>query len=221
MLIGPGDESGQPVTLPPPRRNELEDYRVAVWFTDPLAETDDEVREILERLLESLRSAGVPLDETARPDFMLADNNDAYLDIMFGIARVPPIPAPPKAFVEQEAIRLAWASFFEHYDVVLCPTSPTVAFLHDHSEPVFGGRTIVVNEHARPYEDNGIWMGLATLAGLPATTAPVGVSRSGLPVGVQIIGPHGEDRTTIDFARRLARLIGGFTPPPALTGAAG
>jgi amidase len=49
---------------------------------------------------------------------------------------------------------------------------------------------------------------------LPATVAPVGCTSAGLPVGVQIVGPYLEDRTTIDFARRLGDVIGGFEPPP-------
>jgi amidase len=49
---------------------------------------------------------------------------------------------------------------------------------------------------------------------LPATVAPVGLSDSGLPVGIQIIGDRFEDRTTIDFARGLSELTGGFVAPP-------
>ena len=33
-------------------------------------------------------------------------------------------------------------------------------------------------------------------------------------VGVQIVGPYLEDRTPIDFARRLADVVGGFERPP-------
>jgi Asp-tRNA(Asn)/Glu-tRNA(Gln) amidotransferase A subunit family amidase len=36
-------------------------------------------------------------------------------------------------------------------------------------------------------------------------------------VGLQIIGPKGEDPTTIAFARVLAAEIGGFAPPPTYT----
>ena len=57
------------------------------------------------------------------------------------------------------------------------------------------------------------WISFATLAGLPATTAPVGLTRSGLPVGIQIVGPYLEDATPIDLAGRLADLLGGFRPP--------
>jgi amidase len=55
---------------------------------------------------------------------------------------------------------------------------------------------------------------MAIVSGLPATVAPVGLSESGLPVGVQIIGARFEDRTTIAFAQGLSELVGGFVTPP-------
>ena len=58
---------------------------------------------------------------------------------------------------------------------------------------------------------------MATMAHLPATVAPIGCSESGLPVGIQIIGPYLGDRTTIDFAQKLSELIGGFIPPIPLS----
>jgi len=52
------------------------------------------------------------------------------------------------------------------------------------------------------------------MAWLPAIVAPVGRTKDGPPVGVQIVGPYLEDRTPIDFARRLADVVGGFERPP-------
>jgi amidase len=52
------------------------------------------------------------------------------------------------------------------------------------------------------------------LSGLPATTAPLGHSDDGLPIGVQIIGGYLEDYTTIGFAGLIERECGGFSPPP-------
>jgi len=40
------------------------------------------------------------------------------------------------------------------------------------------------------------------------------VRKTGLPIGVQIVGPHLEDRTTIAFAGLVEREFGGFVPPP-------
>jgi Asp-tRNA(Asn)/Glu-tRNA(Gln) amidotransferase A subunit family amidase len=39
------------------------------------------------------------------------------------------------------------------------------------------------------------------------------VTRSGLPVGIQIMGPYLEDATPIDIALKLTQSIGGFTSP--------
>jgi len=43
---------------------------------------------------------------------------------------------------------------------------------------------------------------------------PISRSREGLPIGVQIVGPFLEDRTTIAFAGLMEREFGGFSPPP-------
>ena len=53
----------------------------------------------------------------------------------------------------------------------------------------------------------------ATAAGLPATVAPIGRTDTGLPIGVQIIGPHLEDLTPIQFAQLVEQAFGGFVPP--------
>ena len=90
---------------------------------------------------------------------------------------------------------------------------PTTAIGHDHSN--INHRTITVNGEARDYWDQIIWPGMASMAGLPATVAPVGQAADGLPVGIQIVGPYLGDRSTIDFARRLAEVVGGYEPPPA------
>jgi Amidase len=42
--------------------------------------------------------------------------------------------------------------------------------------------------------------------GLPATVAPVGTTAAGLPIGVQVIGAHLHDRTTIAVADWLHEL---------------
>jgi amidase len=44
--------------------------------------------------------------------------------------------------------------------------------------------------------------------------APIGRTSAGLPVGAQIIGPLYEDDTALTFAELLARVIGGYVPPP-------
>jgi Asp-tRNA(Asn)/Glu-tRNA(Gln) amidotransferase A subunit family amidase len=86
------------------------------------------------------------------------------------------------------------------------------AFPHDSSQPMFRRR---LDASGGPREPNDLlfWISFATLTRLLATTAPVGFTRAGLPIGIQIVGPYLEDRTTIDLAGRLAEVIGGFRAP--------
>jgi amidase len=109
-------------------------------------------------------------------------------------------------------MRARWAELFRDVDVLLCPVLPTVAIPHDERE--FTQRTITVNGQETPYMQLAFWAGLTGGVYLPSTVAPVGLSRSGLPVGVQIVGPYLEDRTTLRFAALLADVVEGFTPPP-------
>jgi amidase len=54
------------------------------------------------------------------------------------------------------------------------------------------------------------------VAYLPATAVPVGRTSAGLPVGVQVVGPYLEDRTTLAAARCIEEVLGGFVVPPGL-----
>ena len=95
-----------------------------------------------------------------------------------------------------------WGGFFEDYDVLICPVTPTTAMPHDQDTP-FGARKIMVNGESRPYSDNVVWAGVATLCSLPSTAVPVGRHSNGLPFGLQVIGPEYGDRTTLAVARWL------------------
>lgn len=115
----------------------------------------------------------------------------------------------------------AWAELFRDVDIVLCPVTPTPAIALDpHPERLADAsyrfrRTMMVDGASRPYTDQMVWCGVPGVAGLPATVAPIGRSPDGLPVGVQIVGPHLEDRTCIAFAGHLSDIAGGFEAPSA------
>ena len=71
-----------------------------------------------------------------------------------------------------------------------------------------------MNSAKRAYTDLFGWIAPVTLCKLPATVVPAGRTRDNLPVGLQIAGPYLEDRTTLDLAKRISPLLGGFTRPP-------
>jgi amidase len=107
-----------------------------------------------------------------------------------------------------------WRNLFREWDVVIYPAAAVPAFPHDHSEP-FEARRLDIDGKAYSYSDACfIWADPASTCGLPSTAVPVTRSPEGLPIGVQIIGPYLEDRTTIAFAELLGREFGGFVPPP-------
>lgn len=108
--------------------------------------------------------------------------------------------------------RTAWGDYFDQTDVFLCPANFTPAYPHD-TRP-FEERTIATPEGQRPYVSQPFWISHASLAGLPAFVAPVGRTRTGLPVGLQILGPLYEDDTALTFAELLAEVAGGYERPP-------
>ncbi|MBM3546665.1 MAG: amidase [Alphaproteobacteria bacterium] len=110
-------------------------------------------------------------------------------------------------------LRRAWAKFFESWDVLIAPICPTTAFPHI-GEPDRDERFLTINGKPVAYSSQLFWAGLPIMPYLPATAAPAGLARDGLPSGLQIIGAFGQDRTTIAASQWLERLIGGFTPPP-------
>jgi amidase len=75
-------------------------------------------------------------------------------------------------------------------------------------------QTLEVNGRAVPYELQLVYPALATLSGQPATAFPFGLTRAGLPIGLQAIGPYLEDRTPIRFAALVGQEFGGFRSPP-------
>jgi amidase len=110
-------------------------------------------------------------------------------------------------------LRQQWSALFREWDVVLCPPMSTPAFPHDHSTPM-SERVVDIDGKQFPYFDQLVWPEIATTPGLPATAVPIALSETGLPIGMQIVGPLFEDRTPIAFAGLIEREFGGFVAPP-------
>jgi amidase len=115
---------------------------------------------------------------------------------------------------KRHRMRLAWDAFFEDYDLMLCPVAVTAAFPHDQVG-LRHLRTIVVNNKKVPVVDQIFWAGYAGITLMPASAAPIGQTKEGLPIGVQIIGRQYDDYTCIQFAKLLEQEYRGFVPPPA------
>jgi len=120
--------------------------------------------------------------------------------------------------VGREKARAAWRRFFGDWDALLAPAFHTQAFEHIDfagAGPSASETRIAIDGAEVPYLRGLFYPHIATLAGQPALACPAGLSRDGLPLGVQLVGPYLEDLTVTRLASLLAREIGGFVAPPA------
>lgn len=103
--------------------------------------------------------------------------------------------------------------FFSKYDALLCPVAPSTAFEHVETGDSVT-RKLLVDGEPTPYHAFHSWIALATVCHLPSVVIPTPRGESGLPRGVQIIGPVGGDLDLLAIAEALERELGGFEPPP-------
>src|SRR3712207_6506710 len=104
-------------------------------------------------------------------------------------------------------IRDEHAAAFERFDVLVSPTSPTVAF-------ALGEKT----ENPLAMYLSDVLTIPSNMAGLPGLSIPCGLS-DGLPVGLQLIGPQFSENTLFRAGHALERALEFDYVPPRLAGA--
>jgi len=104
---------------------------------------------------------------------------------------------------------------FGSWDAILAPIAPVPAFPHDRRP--FQRRVLKTSDGRMiPYNTMLTWISVATALRLPATAVPAGQTTGGLPVGVQLIGPHAGDARTLAIAQAIDENVRGFVAPPLL-----
>ncbi len=102
-----------------------------------------------------------------------------------------------KALKVRRLIRRDFDEAFKQCDVILCPTTPTPAFRigekSDDPLTMYMADVYTVN---------------ANLAGIPGVSLPGGFTDTGLPVGVQLLGPVFEEAKLLRIARVFERATG-------------
>lgn len=221
VLAGPSAERSPAwrLELPPAEVTDLRSLRVATWFDEPSIAVDAEMVGILDGVADRLIAEGVAVDRTARPafDFTEAWHTGGWLigaaiNISDGDREVR---HTDWLFADRARARRRrrWAEFFEDVDVLLCPVTSTPAFAH-LQEGTWQTREIVINGEVVPYVTLDAWPALIGSAYLPSTSAPVGRTAGGLPVGVQVVSPFLHDLRSIAVAGLITELVGGYCVPP-------
>ena len=111
-----------------------------------------------------------------------------------------------KAESRRVELNASMAAMFEAVDIVLAATNPSTAFdAEGHLPSVFGGR------EATP-GNNGALTAPSNIYGNPAIALPAGQASDGLPVSLQVLAPHHQERVLLDLA-----LVWERTRPWAMT----
>ncbi len=230
-----------------PRKARLRDYRFGLMLDDAFCPVDSDVKEVLHGAAAALRHAGAQVIEGWPEGFERMAAHVSYLFLLAAIVSGGE-PDAAMAPIEQAAARgsrdpmvlgatashrlwahhtearlrtrALWQNYFRTFDAFLLPVNFVSAFPHDprRGSWLTDHRKLRTAAGEREYTDQFKWVSVATYTGCPATVAPVGLTRSGLPVGMQIMGPFLEDATPIDIASKLAEVCGGFVPPPDYPG---
>jgi aspartyl-tRNA(Asn)/glutamyl-tRNA(Gln) amidotransferase subunit A len=106
---------------------------------------------------------------------------------------------PLHDYLEAERERMTIGEYFkgllETYDIVITPTTAMTAFN--------AGVDMPVNDKGKNWDDWAPFTYPANLAKLPAASLPAGLSKNGLPVGLQIMGGFLKDTLVLQTAKRL------------------
>ena len=228
-------------TLPEPRKKDLKQYKIKYIINHPDYPVSSEISPLMEQAIQEFKNHGLDIEEGWPENVNPVEQYFNYLYLLMGalskgmpeeeIERMKAIPSSQRTPYQSRQIqaisdshiqydkmesnrlkaRMIWQKFFRDYDAFLLPTAIVPAF--PHTTIPWEERMLETPEGSRTYNDMLFWISFATHTGLPATTFPVGVSKTGLPVGMQVIGPFLEDATPIDIAGKLNEIMGGIPHP--------
>ncbi len=236
-----GDDPRDPISKPRPATSfhaavlaGKKPLRVAYSPDLGITPVDPEVAALTRRAAEQWSSHGVIVEE-AHPDVhdayeifqtiraegfaigmagLLRDHRDALKpEVIWNIEKGLALRMEDVANAEagRTALMQRVARFFEHYDCLLCPATIVPPF------PV--GERYVASCNGVTFKTYVDWLlivGVATLAGCPALSLPCGFTASGLPVGLQMIGPSNGDAGLLAHAHHLEGILGLDTVTPIL-----
>jgi len=108
-----------------------------------------------------------------------------------------------RAYTQRTALSERMREFFGDHDLLVLPTAQVPPFPADQEFPA--------EINGTPLEGYLDWMRacyLITVTGCPAMSLPFGRTADGLPVGLQLVAPHGADRFLLEVAAALESAIG-------------
>jgi aspartyl-tRNA(Asn)/glutamyl-tRNA(Gln) amidotransferase subunit A len=116
-----------------------------------------------------------------------------------------------RGFNQTIEMRKACAKLFSKVDAVISPTNPIVSYPADWASPT--------NDPAKPFEHIGFTVPW-NMSEQPASSINCGFSTSGMPIGLQIVGPRFADMTVLRLSKAFENWGGGVQawPEPPVSG---
>lgn len=220
-----GPSTGDPYWAPPPSASfaaalqATHPLRIAVAYERDGEAVDDECKEavrataaLLEGLGHSIVEAQPDLLPLERPFLIVSTVGIGVLDLspeqlelieprtrlIFDVAREVLAVDHVRALNEMHAASRRVLAFFDDYDVLLTPTLSRAA-------PRIGE---IGGDTERAWEDYRTWLCWTwpwNVTGQPAASVPVGFTRDGLPIGVQVVGGAAAEATILSVSAELER----------------
>ncbi|NQW85412.1 MAG: amidase [Alcaligenaceae bacterium] len=103
--------------------------------------------------------------------------------------------------LQRNKLREAFNTYFDSYDLLLCPTVPVEPWACDGPPPnMIGDRPATPRGHA-PFTP------LFNYCDAPALSVPCGFGKNGLPLGLQIVGPRYGDLRVLQFGFEVQKVL--------------
>jgi Asp-tRNA(Asn)/Glu-tRNA(Gln) amidotransferase A subunit family amidase len=240
VMQGPddGDPSSAPVPLRRPSQSELTKLRVGYFEDDGRTPVTPETRTAVRTAAEALRRAGFEV-EAFRPEGLEqarrlwwqffgiaggmllgpltkgreADLSPILREFSSWVAAESPHTGQSllDTWIMRDVLRMEIFSQMRDYPILLCPVAAIPAFCH-------GERSWEIDRQTVQYLDAWSYTEWFNLLGTPAAAIPVGRSKEGLPIGVQIIARPWEEELVLAVAAELEAQRGPWQAPDLAQG---
>jgi Asp-tRNA(Asn)/Glu-tRNA(Gln) amidotransferase A subunit family amidase len=229
-----GDPSAAPIPIRWPNHQEILTTRIGYFEDDGRTPVTSETRQAVRTAAEALRSAGFAV-EPFRPEGLelarqvwweffgkaggmllepmlrsrQADVSPILREFSGWVANEPPHTADSllAAWMQRDSVRMEVFRQMREYPILLCPVASIPAYKHGERSWPVDGQTV-------KYLDAWSYCEWFNLLGNPAAVVPVGRSREGLPIGVQLAGRPWEEELVLSVAEVLEKKCGGWQRPP-------
>jgi Asp-tRNA(Asn)/Glu-tRNA(Gln) amidotransferase A subunit family amidase len=203
----------------------FKDLRVAWFVDDRTSPVTAETAEAVITTAKILKERGLVVEETLPPNFERANEmwlrlfsrasvvqlrrvyegreSEGGAFVSWRLATADTIPAPTldeylTSWMDRDQLRQELIDWMQATPIIVCPVGATPAYKHDMLKVTVGEETIGT---FRAFSYSQAF----NVFDLPVVTLPVGRSREGLPIGVQIAGLPGSEELVLSVAELVER----------------